>query len=87
VVEFESIGFNVLNLFFVDNNWFELLNCKPPHTKIHKLDYNVPTLQLWLYAWPVRMPLRTSRISRPPLVGQKLVRKQKKKEKNYETNQ
>jgi len=30
-------------------------------------------------AWPVRMPLRTSGISRPPLVGQKPVRKPKKK--------
>jgi hypothetical protein len=29
--------------------------------------------------WPVRMPLRTSRISRPPLVGRKPVRKQNKK--------
>jgi hypothetical protein len=32
--------------------------------------------------WPVRMPLRTSRISRPPLVGRKPVRKQKKKQKD-----
>jgi len=30
-------------------------------------------------AWPVRMPLRTRRISHPPLVGRKPVRKQKKK--------
>jgi len=30
-------------------------------------------------AWPVFMPLRTSRISRPPLVGWKPVRKKKKK--------
>ena len=29
-------------------------------------------------AWPVRMPLRMSRISRPPLVGRKPVRKPKK---------
>jgi hypothetical protein len=30
-------------------------------------------------AWPLRMPLRTSRISRPPLVDRKPVRKPKKK--------
>ena len=30
-------------------------------------------------AWPVRMPLRMSRISRPPLVGRKSVRKPHKK--------
>ena len=30
-------------------------------------------------AWPVRMPLCMSRISRPPLVGRKPVRKQQKK--------
>ena len=33
--------------------------------------------------WPVRMPLRTNRISRPPLVGRKPVRKPKKKKKLY----
>ncbi|KEH36541.1 PIF1-like helicase [Medicago truncatula] len=31
-------------------------------------------------AWPVRMPLRMSWISRPPLVGRKPLRKQKKKD-------
>ena len=30
-------------------------------------------------AWPVRMSLRMSRISRPPLMDQKPVRKQKKR--------
>jgi len=30
-------------------------------------------------SWPMRMPLRMSRISRPPLVGRKPVRKPKKK--------
>ncbi|AET00238.1 hypothetical protein MTR_5g089880 [Medicago truncatula] len=29
--------------------------------------------------WPVHMPLRMSRISRPPLVGRKPVQKPKKK--------
>jgi len=29
-------------------------------------------------SWPVRMPLCTSRISRPPLMGRKPVRKPKK---------
>ena len=37
-------------------------------------------------AWPVRMPLRTSRISRPPLVGRKPVRKQKKKRHVFALN-
>ena len=34
--------------------------------------------------WPVRMPLRTSRISCPPLVGHKPVRKQKQKNKTQQ---
>jgi len=42
-----------------------------------------PATKIYFF-WPVRMLLRMIRISRPPLVGQKPVRKPKKKQKVLE---